>query len=132
MNSLHFETVVLSKTITVELLPAGQDWNVLISGGDAPHVGSVSVARPDSGGGVCLEKLVLPTHKDDYVGDRYATALAALTGRTVAVSCGIHYDGLSKSGIAQVMEAMEGLLARVCAALGGEIPPTEIAVFPKR
>ncbi len=125
MNSLHFETVVLSKTITVELLPAGQDWNVLISGGDAPHVGSVSVARPDSGGGVCLEKLVLPTHKDDYVGDRYATALAALTGRTVAVSCGIHYDGLSRAGIAQVMEAMEGLLAQVCTALGGQMPETD-------
>ncbi len=125
MKTLHFETVVLSKAITVELLPAGQDWNVLISGGDAPHVGSVSVARPDSEGRVCLEKLVLPTHKDDYVGDRYATALAALTGRTVAVSCGIHYDSLSKSGISQVMEAMEGLLPQVCAALGGQMPETD-------
>ncbi|MCD7920625.1 MAG: hypothetical protein LUG45_11290 [Clostridiales bacterium] len=125
MKSLHFETVVLSKTITVDLLLAGSDWNVLISGGDKPHVGSISVARPDRSGEVSLEKIVLPSHKDDYVGDRYAAALAAVTGQTVAVSCGIHYDGLSKLGIAQVMEAMEALLTEVCAALGGQMPETD-------
>lgn len=125
MKSLHFETVVLSKPITVELFPAGRDWNVLIFGGDKPHVGSVSVAHSSQESGVRLEKLVLPTHKDDYVGDRYATTLAALTGQTVAVSCGIHYDGLTKAGISQVMEAMEALLPKVCAALGGQTPETD-------
>lgn len=131
MKPLHFETAVLSKPITVDLFPAGKDWNVLISGGDAPHVGSVTVARPDGAGGVSLEKIVLPTHKDDHVGDRYAAALAERTGHTAAVSCGIHYDGLSKEGIARVMDAMEGLLGEVCAALDRQEPP-KIEGFPKR
>lgn len=113
MKAAHFETRVLSRPVTVDIFPTGADYNVLISGGDAPHIGSVSVARPGEDGEILLEKLVLPTHKDDYVGDLYAKELARLTGHTVSVACGIHYDGITKAEIAQVLSAMEQLLQQV-------------------
>lgn len=119
MDAIHFETSVLSRAIAVDLFPTGTDYNVLISGGDAPHVGSVSVARPGADGQVLLEKIVLPTHRDDSVGDLYAAELARLTGHTVLVSCGIHYDGLSKAGIAQVLAAMRQLLQEISGRLCG-------------
>ncbi len=43
MEIYHFEQIVLDWPISVELKRYGLDWMVQITGGCAPHIGSVSV-----------------------------------------------------------------------------------------
>ena len=104
-----YTRLVLGYSITAELSPAGEDWSVLVLGGCAPHVGSVSTARWE-GGSVTVESLVGRGHKDHIVSERFALALAQQTGRTVAVTCGIHYDAPGKEGLAAVLSGTEELL----------------------
>lgn len=85
---------------------------VLLTGGDQSHVGAISVAESDGR----VQTLTFPGHKDQYVSEPWATALAKLFECRTAVTCGIHYDNLSKEGIAQVLTACQDLLAQLQAA----------------
>ena len=78
--------------IVVQAWRAGGDLQVLITGGVCRHIGSVSVAWQTKEG-VQVQDTTLPGHKDGIVGSRFAQCLAEKLGCTVAVSCGIHYDG---------------------------------------
>lgn len=108
----HFETTALGKPITARLLWAGADLTVLIAGGDLPHTGSVTVAHWQEGR-VTLTTTLLPSHREDAVSEPFARGLAECTGHTVTVLCGIHYDGITKSGIAEVLAATDRLLEEI-------------------
>lgn len=99
--------------ITVTATPAGADWNVIILGGCAPHVGSVSLAEYCDGA-VTLRTLLRATHKDQIVGDRFAQVLAEQSKSTVCVSCGIHYDNANPQQLQQIVAATEELLITLC------------------
>ena len=62
---------VLGRTIEAWLTWRGKDLLVTVTGGDAAHIGSVSVCRM-CGGEPRLEKILLPAHRDDVVGDKFA------------------------------------------------------------
>lgn len=70
MEIYHFEQIVLDWPISVELKRYGLDWMVQITGGCAPHIGSVSVGT-FADGEVHLRKILLPSHRDDVIGDRF-------------------------------------------------------------
>lgn len=99
--------------ITVTATPAGSDWNVIILGGCAPHVGSISLSeyKNDS---VVLRTLLRETHKDQIVGDKFARTLAEQEKCTVCVSCGIHYDNADQQQLQQIVVATEELLIKLC------------------
>lgn len=69
----------------------GEDILLIITGGDRPHVGAVSVCDPAAAGDRCPE-LVLDGHRDDAVSRPIAIAAAETTGRKTTVLCGLHYD----------------------------------------
>ena len=99
--------------ITVTATPAGTDWNVIILGGCAPHVGSVSLAE-FNGSEVSLRTLLRETHKDQIVGDRFARMLAEQRKCAVCVSCGIHYYNANPQQLQQIVAATEELLITLC------------------
>lgn len=106
------EREVLGRTIEVSAGWRGRDLLVAVTGGDAPHIGSVSVCRMQNGGAV-TEKILLPTHRDDVIGDKFAETLALKLKTTVCVVCGIHFDGVSKKEIAEIVKASEEMLAQI-------------------
>lgn len=102
----------LGRTIEAWLTWRGKDLLVTVTGGDAAHIGSVSVCRM-CGGEPRLEKILLPAHRDDVVGDKFAQALAQRLNTTVCVVSGIHFDGVSKQDIAEIVRASDEMLVRI-------------------
>ena len=64
---------VLGRTIEAQLTWQGKDLLVTVTGGDAAHIGSVSLCRMCSGA-PRIEKILLPAHRDDVIGDKFAQA----------------------------------------------------------
>ena len=112
MEMYHFEQIVLDWPISVELKRYGLDWMVQITGGCAPHIGSVSVGT-FADGEVHLRKILLPSHRDDVIGDRFAETLTKQLRTTVSVVCGIHYDMPGKEGLRQIVDCTERLLQEI-------------------
>ena len=103
------ERSFLGYPLSVRAYPAGGDLVILITGGCRPHVGSVSCAFWE-GGAVRCETSVGHGHHDDVVSSRFAQKLAQTFQCAVSVSCGIHYDGLSRESISRVLTEMDSLL----------------------
>ncbi len=101
-----WERAVLGRTIraTVECLDEG--WDVSVFGGDMTHVGAVTLAGP-KGKEQTLER---PGHKDAAVTRRWAVALAEVWGGPICVRCGIHFDHVTRTDLAQLLTVCEELL----------------------
>ncbi len=112
MEQLVFRRDALGFPINVALSGCGNDTLVKITGGCAPHIGSVSVAYTDSGEPV-LRTLLLPGHRDDVVSDMFAEALSKKLGATVTVVCGIHYEEPGKDGLELILARARELLDEV-------------------
>lgn len=109
MLRLYYEKSALGYPITATLSRAGPDWLVKITGGCAPHIGSISVGYWKSGS-VTIQKILLPEHRDDVVSDLFAKTLARRLRASVTVVCGIHYDFPSKEDLAQIVSCAKELL----------------------
>ncbi len=102
---------------------AGADLSVTVTGGEAPHVGCVVVARSHSAGDnprrmtVTSSVLALPRHRDEAIARPLAERLARRFGGTVVVSAGVHTDGLTRKGIASYLRLGESLADRLVNAL---------------
>ncbi len=106
---LCVERSVLDFPIEAEALILDDGVQVTITGGCRSHVGSVTAAEPDGS----VRSLTFPGHKDQIVGERWAKTLAERLRRRTAVTCGIHYDGLSRENIATVVAAADTLLEQL-------------------
>jgi hypothetical protein len=82
---------------------------VTLAGGDSSHVGAVSVA--DANG--VVQTIVLPGHKDHYIGEVWARWLYAKTNAPVSVTAGIHYDHITKDEIAEVQALAQEMLDEI-------------------
>lgn len=108
--------------LTARVIAAGGDRIVIITGGDRPHVGAVAaahgIADPDRAGcrDVSVSVITLPGHREDEIARAVARTLAKRFGVNVAVSAGMHWDGISPRGIKTVIRN-SGLL---CEAIQAE------------
>lgn len=107
-----YERMVHGWPLTAELIWAGQDLQVIVTGGERPHIGSVTIAA-QAETGVALQTWRGPNHRDDVIGDDFAQTLAERTGGTVCVSCGIHYDNLQKAEIETIVQEAKHLLGEI-------------------
>lgn len=78
----------------------GRDWQIILHGGDA-HLGAAAIAdgRQEQAGCAGLE---LPGHREGSLAEGLARRAAATLGCAVCVSCGIHYDAISRAEIGLV------------------------------
>lgn len=92
---------VLGKPITAEvtLLPKGVQ--VLITGGDLPHIGAVAIVHPDGS----FQVTEFPAHREGVVCQAWAEFFSAAGICPGVISAGIHYDDLDAQGIQDVLEA---------------------------
>lgn len=99
-----FKTVIGSVPIRCDVNTMGDDFCVLLYGGDLPHIGStaLSVPRPSlTGQGISATTSILNCigHKDDVLAKLFAEKIAAKTNHVTVCVCGIHVAGLSSEHI---------------------------------
>ncbi|MHA1771312.1 MAG: hypothetical protein ACTSYL_06805 [Candidatus Thorarchaeota archaeon] len=112
---MKFERHSGSHLISIESRWIGRDLIVAIYGGDAPHVGSISVASVSpspfrSTGTVSVSTISLPGHKDYVLSGRVAEQLARELGVSVITSIGIHINDATQSDIDTVIETVDVLV----------------------
>lgn len=116
-DRIELSREVLGELLTVIACRVGNDWNVNVFGGCAPHVGSVSLAEY-VGDTVLLRTLERDAHKDQIVGDRYAKRISRQEKCTVAVSCGIHFHNPSLEDLGEIVSCADKLLEDLCNKIG--------------
>ncbi len=100
----------------------GDDLLVLLTGGKA-HIGAVAIAQPrpslqDPGQPSSTGSVItILGHKEDAVAKAMAEALSGRLGRNVIVVAGIHWDALTREGIATIMELCRKINEKIAAAL---------------
>lgn len=91
--------------LCLRLFPQGRDVLALLSGG-AAHAGATALAAPGETTRVCER----PGHREGPLAALVAERLAGALGCAVAVSCGIHFAGISRAEIAKVEDMAAGLV----------------------
>ena len=111
-NTLHeytFSVQALGRGITAVVLLPDEGIHVSVFGGDRSHIGAVSVISPDGS----RQDTEFPGHRDGTVASKWAGALYAAGYSPAVVECGIHYDGIGKDGIRQILECTDRLLSEI-------------------
>ena len=103
------ETIpLLGRELQVLAFWMGEDLHISIFGGDKAHIGAVSILSPEGS----IQTTCFPGHRDDTVSILWCQRLKACGVHAAVVEAGIHYDNLSKEGIAAVLDACEKLWNR--------------------
>lgn len=101
--------------ISMKSILIGEDLCVIISGGDNPHIGCVtlSVPRPSLADSNVISAttsvLNVIGHKDDEVARYVSHALSSKLNKNVVVTCGIHLDNITKEEIKITIELLNEL-----------------------
>lgn len=101
----------------------GPDLWVAVTGGDSPHLGSVSVGIPrpsltgDGSPSATVSTFNATGHKDDVVGNLFAQSLTSEFSCKTSVTCGIHFEHAASSDLARILEDADALLTMLIAAL---------------
>lgn len=98
--------------INLKAFMIGEDLCVIISGGDSPHIGAVTLSLPRPGlsdsttNSSSTSILTLPGHKDDEAARQVSHILASRLNKNVVVTCGIHVDDITVKEIDTVMSVL--------------------------
>ena len=101
--------LIHNEKITLKVVMIGMDIQVLCYGGDEPHIGAVSLAVPYESGnmtGASVSTLTALTHREDNVCRQLAESFCKQLKTSVAVSCGIHYDQITKELILEIQNVV--------------------------
>lgn len=101
--------ILLGKPVLISLTRMDCGIEVLITGGDLPHIGAVSIADP----GGHIHTVMFEGHKDQLISEEWAEALHRAYRVPAVVSVGIHYDYIDAAGIGLVMTEMKKMLTRI-------------------
>ncbi|TCL56257.1 polyprenyl P-hydroxybenzoate/phenylacrylic acid decarboxylase-like protein [Kineothrix alysoides] len=100
---------LMGRDISAKVTVLAHGMSVLLTGGEVPHVGAVSLA--DEAGQI--RTIGLDGHKEQVVGERWAGELYRIKKEPVSVTAGIHYDKLTKEQIEYVVNEMNEMLEEV-------------------
>lgn len=102
--------------IIAEAIFCGNDLFVIISGGDKPHIGAISLAaktpsiKDNSRDTFTTSVITVPGHKETDLAYNAAQQLAKVFETTVVVSIGIHVEGITDDMIKHINDAVVGLV----------------------
>ncbi len=113
--------VILSQEeegVTIELKAEhiGNDYCVMISGGDIPHIGAVAIAQPrpslqnEEITSASASVISVVGHKEDLLAHAVSLRLAALLNCVVCVTCGIHIDDVKPNQIHVIQKQVDSLI----------------------
>jgi hypothetical protein len=104
-----------SGRITIDLIAVrmGEDLCVIVTGGDRPHLGVVTVAAED----MDTQTFAFGTHKERFVTEPIAQVLRRNFNGHFVICCGIHVDQITKPEIDQVKVLSMALANDLCIQL---------------
>lgn len=91
--------------VILQAVAMGRDWNVVITGGEVPHLGAIALGIPRPSlqnpeqTSATVSVLTLTGHKEDELARPAAHFLASSLNAPVVVSCGIHNDDIKPGDI---------------------------------
>lgn len=100
-------------TLTVQVTQVGDDFNIILQGGDKPHIGCTVIAIPrpslENNGEMSATSSVLNVtgHKDEQLCRYLAEAVASSQNAVTVCSGGFHMDNITKEQIKEVMEVVK-------------------------
>jgi len=109
--------------LRMEAIRMGEDYCIVITGGDRPHLGAVALSTPrpslaDSRKiSASTSVLTLVGHKEDDVAKKIAHQYAATLNRHVVVACGVHLDGITEEELAVMEQLLEELAEKLLTKL---------------
>ena len=104
--------------VEARALRCGPDWAVAVFGGEAPHVGAVSLGQYEPlRRSATVSTITVHTHRDDVIAGKFAKELAAACRCTVTVTAGIHVDAAGADELAALGAFCEVLLRTLLCAM---------------
>ncbi len=104
--------------VTLSAMLYGRDGVFWLHGGEAPHIGAVSVGTGDGPN----QLITFPGHREDVIVAELARQLKGCGLLNHTVICGgIHYDQLPKAWIPDIMAACRTLGERLLAELSAMV-----------
>lgn len=100
-------------TIDLTAIRMGGDLCVMLTGGDRPHLGVVTVAAED----MDAQTFAFGTHKERFVTEPFAEVLRHTFNGHFVICCGIHVDQITKPEIDQVKVLSMALANDLCVQL---------------
>ena len=97
---------LMGAPVTAHVIYLSSGLQVTVYGGTLPHIGAVSVVDPQ--GNVTTQQF--PTHKDGVVSERWAEAVSEAGYCPAVIAVGIHYDGLNREQIGDVVKLTDDML----------------------
>lgn len=97
-------------TIRVEITRLGQDYHILLTGGEKPHIGCIvlAVPRPSLAGNGQVSStasvLNVTGHKDEQICRYLAEYISAEKESVVVCTGGIHIDQITERQIGEIVE----------------------------
>jgi hypothetical protein len=97
-------------TVEATVVRAGADLCIVLTGGDRPHIGTVTLSLADSARTSATTSILNCTgHKDGEAAQYLSQRLAATLGATVVVTGGIHVDDIRPGEIKTVLHLVDRL-----------------------
>ena len=100
LNILVFAALVAAVIYLFVLIVRALKKYAVVTGGDKPHVGAISVYSKEEG----IKTISLKNHKDYIIGEIFINSIKDSFNGNISVSCGIHIDNISKEQIEDVYE----------------------------
>lgn len=97
----------------------GQDYIILLEGGDSPHIGCAVMAVPrpsltgDGSMGSTASVLNLTGHKDEEVCRYLAEQVAKKKGAVTVCTGGIHVENITSEQITEIMNAVKQIEVKI-------------------
>ena len=104
---------LFGKEILATVTDTGKGMDVLIRGGDEGHIGAVAVGAP----GEEPQVIAFPGPTEDAVCEPWAREIGKRYPFPVIVSAGIHYDGIDREQIGEVLRSLDGMLEKISSKL---------------
>lgn len=109
--------------LNVKSIEIGDDLCVIISGGDSPHIGCVTLSTPRPS--LSNKNVISSTtsvlnrisHKDDEVARYVSEELSSKLNKHVAVICGIHVDNITEAEIKELMGSLNDIISSIYATI---------------
>lgn len=105
--------------LTLKITEVGEDWHLLLTGGEKPHVGCavLAVPRPSlTGSGktsVTSSVLNLTGHKDETICRYLAEEIAKRKNAVTVCTGGVHVDHITKEQMEEVLSTVKDM-AEAC------------------
>jgi hypothetical protein len=99
---------VRDRQIILQLQMTEEGIQGLLAGGEHSHIGAVTLVSPEGS----VETKAFPGHKEAELAENFARSLYHAYHVPVVMSCGIHYDNITRDEISQVLAACNQMLQR--------------------